>query len=91
MTSDSTSKRQTRSFKHTDNSLEAVMDEFRQGFVTYVINIGDIRSVDANSMGSRIRRCAAENNVTTLTSLDTVRVLLNALGDITFKVSTIDA
>ena len=56
-----------------------------------MINIGDIRSVDTNSMGSRIRRCAADNNVTTLTSLDTVRVLLNALGDITFKVSTIDA
>ena len=81
----------TRSFKHTDNSLDAVMDEFRQGYVTYVINIGDIRSVDANSMGSRIRRCAAENNVTTLTSLDTVRVLIKALDDITFKVSTIDA
>ena len=81
----------TRSFKHTDNSLDAVMDEFRQGYVTYLINIGDIRSVDANSMGSRIRKCAAENNVTTLTSLDTVRVLLKALDDITFKVSTIDA
>ena len=81
----------TRSFKHTDNSLDAVMDEFRQGYVTYVINIGDIRSVDTNSMGSRIRKCAAENNVTTLTSLDTVRVLIKALDDITFKVSTIDA
>lgn len=81
----------TRSFPHTDNSMDAVANELRQGYVTYLINIGDIRSVDANSMGSRIRRCAAENNVTTLTSLDTVKVLLDALGDITFKVSTIDA
>ncbi|EJU22341.1 carbamoyl-phosphate synthase large subunit [Mogibacterium sp. CM50] len=81
----------TRSFPHTDNSMDAVANELRQGYVTYLINIGDIRSVDANSMGNRIRRCAAENNVTTLTSLDTVKVLLDALGDITFKVSTIDA
>lgn len=81
----------TRSFPHTDNSMDAVANELRQGYVTYLINIGDIRSVDANSMGSRIRRCAAENNITTLTSLDTVKVLLDALGDITFKVSTIDA
>lgn len=81
----------TRSFPHTDNSMDTVANELRQGYVTYLINIGDIRSVDANSMGSRIRRCAAENNVTTLTSLDTVKVLLDALGDITFKVSTIDA
>ncbi|WP_455046574.1 carbamoyl-phosphate synthase large subunit [Mogibacterium timidum] len=81
----------TRSFPHTENSMDAVANELRQGYVTYLINIGDIRSVDANSMGSRIRRCAAENNVTTLTSLDTVKVLLDALGDITFKVSTIDA
>ena len=82
----------TRSFKHTDNSLDAVMDEFRQGYVTYVINIGDIRSVDANSMGSRIQKSVLlKINVTTLTSLDTVRVLLKALDDITFKVSTIDA
>lgn len=81
----------TRSFPHTDNSMDAVANELRQGYVTYLINIGDIRSVDANSMGSRIRRCAAENNVTTLTSLDTVKVLFDALGDITFKVSTIDA
>lgn len=81
----------TRSFPHTDNSMDAVANELRQGYVTYLINIGDIRSVDVNSMGSRIRRCAAENNVTTLTSLDTVKVLLDALGDITFKVSTIDA
>lgn len=81
----------TRSFKHTDSSIDAVLSELRQGFVTYLINIADIRSVDPNSIGSRIRTCAAENNVTTLTSLDTVKVLLEALKDITFKVSTIDA
>ena len=37
-----------------------------------------------------IRRCAVENNVTMFTSLDTVRVLLDVLEEITMGVSTID-
>ena len=40
---------------------------------------------------SEIRRCAAENNVTLFTSLDTVRVLLDVLEETTITVSTIDA
>ena len=37
-----------------------------------------------------IRRCAVENGVTMLTALDTVRVLLDVLEEITLGISTID-
>lgn len=38
-----------------------------------------------------IRRTAVENNVAMFTSLETVRVLLNVLEEITMSVSTIDS
>ena len=41
--------------------------------------------------GVAIRRAAAENNITMLTSLDTVRLLLDVLEEVTLGVSTIDA
>ena len=40
--------------------------------------------------GVAIRRCASENNVTMFTSLDTVRVLLDVLEEITIGISAID-
>ena len=41
--------------------------------------------------GVAIRRVAAQNNTTMLTSLDTVRMLLDVLEEVTLGVSTIDA
>ena len=41
--------------------------------------------------GTAIRRCAVENGVTIFTSLDTVRVTLDVLEEMTMAVSTIDA
>ena len=38
-----------------------------------------------------IRRCAIENGITMLTNLDTVKVLLDVLEEMTIGVSTIDA
>jgi len=38
-----------------------------------------------------IRRTAVENNVPMFTSLETVRVLLNVLEEITMGISTINA
>jgi len=40
--------------------------------------------------GFQIRRCAVENNVAMFTSLETVKVLLDVLEEITLGVSTID-
>ena len=44
-----------------------------------------------NSDGHEIRKHATENNVTIFTSLDTVKVLLDVLDEITLRISTIDA
>lgn len=40
--------------------------------------------------GVAIRRTAAENNITMLTSLDTVKVLLDVLEETTIGISTIN-
>jgi len=41
--------------------------------------------------GVAIRRCASENNITMLTSLDTVKVLLDVLEETTIGISTINS
>ena len=59
------------------------------GYVSYVINTRAILSGIHYEDGLAIRRTAIENNVTMFTSLDTVRVLLDVLEEITIGVSTI--
>ena len=63
----------------------------RQGHVSYVINTRAILSGVHYEDGVAIRRCASENNVTMLTALDTVKVLLDVLEETTMGVSTIDS
>ncbi|MBE6935387.1 MAG: carbamoyl-phosphate synthase large subunit [Ruminococcaceae bacterium] len=80
----------TRRRKKLTEGSEEILDSLRQGHVTYVLNtLNQVQS--ATKDGFLIRRVAAENNVTVFTSLDTVRVLLDVLEEITFSVSTIDA
>ena len=74
-----------------DDGSEEILDAIRAGYVTYVINTMDVRCEDARSGSGRIRRCAVENGVTMLTALDTVRVLLDVLEEITLGISPIDA
>ncbi len=52
---------------------------------------GEARGLRAFDDGELIRKCATENNVTLFTSLDTVRVLLDVLEEITLTISTIDS
>ena len=66
-----------------------IIDLIRSGYVTYVINTRDVNSVERETDGYIIRRTAVENNVTMFTSLDTVKVLLEVLEEITIGVSTI--
>ena len=75
--------------KVSDQNTE-ILDSIRQGYVTYVINTMDVRCEGSNSGSRRIRQCAVENGVTMLTALDTVRVLLDVLEEITLGISTID-
>ena len=70
---------------------EEVLESIRAGYVSYVINTRAILSGVHYGDGVAIRRVAAANNITMLTSLDTVRMLLDVLEEVTFGVSTIDA
>ena len=67
-----------------------ILDSIRSGYVSYVINTRSIQSGAHAQDGAAIRRCAVENGVTTFTSLDTVRVLLDVLEETTLAISTID-
>jgi carbamoyl-phosphate synthase large subunit len=70
---------------------EEILDSIRAGYVSYVINTRAILSGIHYDDGVVIRRCAVENGVTIFTSLDTVRIVLDVLEEITNMVSTIDA
>ena len=77
--------------KLVDDGPDGILDHMRKGFVTYVINTKDMHSKDQQTSGYILRRCAAENNITTFTALDTVRVFLDVLEEMTICVSTIDS
>ncbi len=70
---------------------EEVVDSIKAGYVSYVINTRAILSGVHYGDGTAIRKAAAQNNITMLTSLDTVRMLLDVLEEVTMGVSTIDA
>ena len=68
-----------------------IPDIMRSGHVAYVINTSNVNSSAQQKDGYEIRRLAVETNTTMFTSLDTVRVLLDVLEDITITISTIDS
>ena len=68
-----------------------ILKSLRKGHVKYVINTINVNQDKDHLDGYEIRRAAIDNNVTTFTSLDTVRVLLDVLEEITLGISTIDA
>ncbi|MBR4581641.1 MAG: carbamoyl-phosphate synthase large subunit [Lachnospiraceae bacterium] len=70
---------------------EEFLDDLKAGYVSYVINTRAILSGKHYGDGTQIRTIAAQNNVTMLTSLDTVRMLLDVLEEVTMGISTIDA
>ena len=75
--------------KLSENSTE-ILEAIRAGYVSYVINTRAILSGIHYKDGLAIRKTAIENNVTMFTSLDTVRVLLDVLEEITIGVSKIN-
>ena len=76
--------------KPSEGSSE-ILDAIRDGYVSYVINTRAILSGVHYEDGAAIRSAATQNNITMLTSLDTVKVLLDVLEEVTIGVSTIDA
>ena len=71
--------------KPSEGSRE-ILESIRAGYVSYVVNTRAILSGIHYEDGAAIRRCAGENRVTTFTSLDTVRVLLDVLEEMTIGV-----
>ena len=68
---------------------EEILESIKKGYVTYVINTiseGETQNDD----GRIIRRSAIDNNVAVFTCLDTVKVLLDVLEEITMGISVID-
>ena len=76
--------------KISDGSSD-IPESIRSGHIAYVINTSNLDSSDQQKDGYEIRRLAIETNTTIFTSLDTVRVLLDVLEDITITISTIDS
>ena len=74
--------------KISDGSDE-IPNALHQGHIAFVINTRDPSA--SHEDGLQIRQIATENNVTLFTALDTVRVLLDVLEEMTLTVSTIDA
>ncbi|MBQ4561251.1 MAG: carbamoyl-phosphate synthase large subunit [Clostridia bacterium] len=81
----------THVMKKISEGSDEILRSIRQGHVNYVISSRDINRDSHSSDGFEIRRCAAENNVTMFTALDTVRVLLDVLEETTLCISTIDS
>ena len=81
----------TRTVKKLSEGSDEICQALRKGHVSYVINTIDVNQKSNHLDGYEIRRTAVENNVTVFTALDTVRVLLDVLEEITLGISTIDA
>ena len=80
----------TRVKKKISEGSEEILESLRKGYVSYVINTRNIDSIDQETDGTYIRRCATQNNVPMFTALDTVRAVLDVLEEITLGISTID-
>ena len=81
----------TRILHKPSEHSEEMLDSIRAGYVSYVINTRAVLSGVHYGDGVALRGIAAQNNVVTLTSLDTVRMLLDVLEEVTMGISTIDA
>ena len=68
---------------------DEILRSIRAGYVSYIINTRAILSGVHYSDGAAIRSCAIRNGVTMFTSLDTVRILLDVLEDITPRIAAI--
>ena len=79
----------TRTLGKPSEGSSEILDAIRAGYVSYVINTRAILSGVHYEDGIAIRSAATQNNITMFTSLDTVRVLLEVLEEITIGISAI--
>ena len=81
----------TRSLGKIGEGSNDIVKSLSKGHVSYVINTIDVNQHNTRLDGYEIRNAAVENNVSIITSLETVSALLDVLEEITLGVSTIDA
>jgi carbamoyl-phosphate synthase large subunit len=74
--------------KLSDGSNE-ILNSIRAGYVSYILNTRAINSTTHHDDGIAIRRCAVQNGVNMFTSLDTARIVLDALEEVIPEISTI--
>jgi len=75
--------------KLSDGSNE-ILDSIRAGYVSYILNTRPLSSGKHYDDGIAIRQCAVQNGVNTFTSLDTARIVLDALEEVIPEIHTID-
>ena len=75
--------------KLSDGSNE-ILNSIRTGYVSYIINTQSLVSKSHHEDGIAIRRCAVQNGVNMFTSLDTARIVLDALEEVVPEISTIN-
>jgi carbamoyl-phosphate synthase large subunit len=79
----------TRIRSKISEGSDEILSSIRAGYVSYIINTRAILSGVHYEDGMAIRKCAIMNGVTMFTSLDTVRIVLEVLEDITLRISVI--
>ena len=84
------------SYQDSNNRCMLLSRNDMQKIITKALTHVNVKTTYRNNLcewvdGYDIRRIAIENNVTIFTALETVRVLLDVLEEITMGVSTIDA
>ena len=75
--------------KLSDGSNE-ILDSIRAGYVSYILKTRPLSSGKHYDDGIAIRQCAVQNGVNTFTSLDTARIVLDALEEVIPEIHTID-
>ena len=81
----------TRALGRISEGSEDVPRLIRSGYVAYVINTSGGKQKDqVNTDGSTIRHLAVQNKVPVFTCLDTVKIVLDVLEEVTTTVSRID-
>ncbi|MDD6856564.1 MAG: carbamoyl-phosphate synthase large subunit [Oscillospiraceae bacterium] len=75
--------------KLSDGSNE-ILDSIRAGYVSYILNTRPLSIGKHYDDGIAIRQCAVQNGVNTFTSLDTARIVLDALEEVIPEIHTID-
>lgn len=81
----------TRSRKKISEGSREIIDLIHFGRISYVINTRPVSSDKGDRDGIAIRQSAIQNNLQVFTSLDTVRVLLEVLEEMTIPISTVDS